>query len=403
MALRLSRGFLNLKVLRNGPLLTRYISNIKYDDIIFNPTKSPRKIPEKGSKLPFGETMSDHMLVVNWTAKSGWSAPMIKPFDFIPMHPASSVLHYGLACFEGMKAYKSADESIYMFRPNENMNRFHGSSTRLGMPGFDKDELLKCIAELVRIDQSWIPDAENSSLYIRPTMISTESTLGVKSPSSAMLFVITGPVGPYFSTGIFKPISLLADPNFVRSWPGGIGDKKAGGNYGPTIYPQHIAESKGCAQCLWLYNDQVTEVGTMNIFMYWINEQGEDELITAPLTGLILPGVTRKSLLELAREWNEFKVSEKTYTIHQMIKASKEGRIKEVFGAGTGCVVLPIEKILFNDEFVRVDTSNGFPLTKRLFKELTDIQYGRKSHHWSYLVSSNETRDLMKKKQKIAF
>ncbi|XP_047135359.1 branched-chain-amino-acid aminotransferase, cytosolic isoform X3 [Hydra vulgaris] len=389
MALRLFVGLKNLKIFWNGSPLVRTISNIKYDDIVINTTKSPRKKPEKGSQLPFGEIMSDHMLVVNWTAKCGWSAPKINPYDFIPMHPSSSVLHYGLACFEGMKAYKSANGNIYMFRPNENMNRFHRSSTRLSMPGFDKDELLKCIAELVRVDQSWIPDAENSSLYIRPTMISTESTLGVRPPASAMLFVITGPVGPYFSTGIFKPISLLADPSFIRSWPGGIGDIKAGGNYAPTIYPQRIAESKGCAQCLWLYNDEVTEVGTMNIFMHWINEQGEEELITPALNGLILPGVTRKSLLELAREWNEFKVSEKSFTIQQMIKAANEGRIKEVLGAGTACVVLPIEKILYNNEFVRVDTPNGFPLSQRLFKELTDIQYGRKSHHWSYLVSSH--------------
>jgi len=248
---------------------------------------------------------------------------------------------------------------------------------------------LKCISELVRVDEDWISDQENCSLYIRPTMISTEPTLGVKPPANASLFVITGPVGPYFQTGTFSPVSLLADPNFVRAWPGGVGDCKAGGNYGPTVYCQKVAQSRGCSQCLWLYQDEVTEVGTMNIFMYWINEDGVEELITPSLNGLILPGITRKSLLELARDWDEFQVTEKAFTIQQLAKGVKEGRVKEIFGAGTACVVCPVDKILWNDEFITVE-NNGFPLAGRFYKELTDIQYGRKEHNWSYLVDSTK-------------
>jgi branched-chain amino acid aminotransferase len=238
------------------------------------------------------------------------------------------------------------------------------------------------------MEQDWIPEQDSCSLYIRPTMISTEPSLGVKPTSSASLFVLTGPVGPYFNTGTFKPVSLLADPSFIRAWPGGVGDCKAGGNYGPTIYAQRIAQTKGCSQCLWLYNDEVTEVGTMNIFMSWINEDGVDELITPDLNGLILPGITRDSLLNIAREWNEFKVTEKSFTIQQLEKAVHEGRVKEIFGAGTACVVCPVDKILWKDEFLDVESRNGFPLAQRFYKELTDIQYGRTSHPWRYLVDT---------------
>lgn len=376
------------------PLAARTFSDISYNDLEVHRTQAPRQKPSETHQLVFGKQMADHMLIVEWTSKNGWQSPNIVPFGPIAIKPSASVLHYGIEVFEGMKAYRCDDGSVQMFRPEENMKRLYNSAHRLSLPTFDKEELLKCVTELVRLDQDWIPDADNCSLYIRPTVISTEPSLGVKPPDSAMLFVITGPVGPYFESGSFKPVSLLADPSFVRAWPGGIGDCKAGGNYGPTIFAQKLAQSKGCAQCLWLYKDYVTEVGTMNFFMYWINEQGEEELITPPLNGLILPGITRKSLLELAREWDEFKVSEQEFTINEIAKAAQEGRIKEVFGAGTACVVSPVDKILYKDDVITINAAatTGFPLAERFYNELLSIQYGRKPHPWNYIVDSQQLR-----------
>lgn len=369
-------------------VVARCYSDVQFSKLEVIHTKNPGEKPTDGRNITFGECLSDHMLVIDYTEEHGWDAPRIHPRRALSIPPASSALHYGLEVFEGMKAYRCDDGSVQMFRPYENMKRFYKSSGRLSLPYFDKDEVLKCIAELVRIEQDWIPEQDSCSLYIRPTMISTEPSLGVKPPSAASLFVITGPVGPYFKTGAFNPVSLLADPQFVRAWPGGVGDCKAGGNYGPTIYAQKIAQSKGCSQCLWLYKDEVTEVGTMNIFMHWINEDGVDELITPDLNGLILPGITRDSLLRIAREWDEFQVTEKPFTIQQLQKAVVEGRVKEMFGAGTACVVCPVDKILWNDEFMDVESKSGFPLAQRFYKELTDIQYGRIEHPWRYLVDT---------------
>jgi len=363
-----------------------YLILFQAGDLVIKKTTSPKDKPIE-SELVFGKTMSDHMLMINWSASEGWGIPEIVPYGPLSIPPSASVLHYGLEVFEGMKAYKGEEGEIRLFRPMENMSRMLKSSLRLSLPGFDKAELLKCISKLITVDQDWIPNSRKCSLYVRPTLISTEATLGVKPPASACLFVITSPVGPYFSTGTFSPISLLADPSFVRAWPGGIGESKAGGNYGPTIFAQQIAQKKGCSQCLWLYNDEVTEVGTMNIFMYWVNENGEEELVTPPLAGLILPGVTRKSVLELTREWNEFKVTERSFTMQELIKANKEGRVKELFGAGTACVVCPVDKIVHKDETISIPTmENGPRIAMQIYQELTDIQYGRKPHEWSVVI-----------------
>lgn len=368
-------------------IAARSFSDFRYNDLKIHQTKMPREKPSQDTKLVFGKQMADHMLVAEWTLENGWDIPSIVPFGPLAIPPSASVLHYGIEVFEGMKAYRCDDGSIQMFRPEENMKRLSKSAERLSLPTFDKEELLKCIAELVHLDQDWIPDCDSSSLYIRPTIISTEPSLGVKPPDSAMLFVITGPVGAYYDTGSFQPISLLADPSFVRAWPGGIGDCKAGGNYGPTIYAQKLAQARGCSQCLWLYKDQVTEVGTMNFFMFWVNENGEQELITPPLNGLILPGITRKSLLELARGWDEFKVSERDFTLQELAKAASEGRVMEIFGSGTAAVVSPVNKILHLDDVIEIE-NNGFPLAQRFFDELTSIQYGNTEHKWNYVVDT---------------
>ncbi|KAM4704079.1 branched-chain-amino-acid aminotransferase, cytosolic-like [Rhinophrynus dorsalis] len=363
-------------------------TSFKASDLHIELNKQPKEKPDE-SNLLFGKNFSDHMLTVEWTNEKGWGKPHIKPFQNLSLHPASSALHYSVELFEGMKAYRGVDNHIRLFRPMLNMERMHRTALRACLPSFDKAELLECIRKLIEIDQDWVPRSTSASLYIRPTFIGTEPSLGVSKSNHAMLFVIIGPVGPYFATGGFNPVSLLADPQYVRAFIGGVGNCKLGGNYGPTIYVQHEATKEGCQQVLWLYGDdhQVTEAGTMNFFMYWINEQGEKELLTPPLDGLILPGVTRQSLLDLSRQWGEFKVSEQKVTMAEVIKGLQENRVKEVFGAGTACVVCPVNRILYQGTNYHIPTmENGPDLAKRFLKELTDIQYGRTPSDWIHLV-----------------
>ncbi|XP_077414382.1 branched-chain-amino-acid aminotransferase, mitochondrial [Vanacampus margaritifer] len=367
----------------------RLASSFKAADLTVEHNAKPAAKPDP-STLVFGKQFSDHMLTVSWSADGGWDAPRIKPFQNLSLHPASSALHYSIELFEGMKAFRGVDDRVRLFRPMLNMERMHRSAERSCLPTFDKGELLECIKKLVELDQEWVPYSQEASLYVRPTFIGIEPSLGVTRASQALLFVIVGPVGPYFATGSFNPVSLLADPSFVRAWKGGVGAYKMGGNYGPTIAVQNEAVQRGCQQVLWLYGDEeeITEVGTMNLFIYWTNQNGEKELLTPPLDGIILPGVTRQSLLDLARTWDEFKVTERTMGMKELLDALNAGRVLEVFGAGTACVVCPVGSLLYKGQTYDIPTmQNGPDLAKRFYKELTDIQYGRKASEWAPLVA----------------
>jgi len=287
-----------------------------------------------------------------------------------------------------MKAYKDAKGNLRLFRPMENMARMNTSATRMCMPGFDGKEFLDCIKQLIKIDQDWIPAGKGYSLYIRPTMIATEALLGVHPPESVMLFCIMSPVGPYYKTG-FKPVALYADPVNVRAWPGGTGGYKIGANYAPTILPALEAANKGYQQILWLNGENITEVGTMNLFCFWKNKQGEKELITADLDGSILPGVTRKSILELAREWKEFKVTERQWTMTELISALKENRVIEMFGAGTAAIVSPVHKLNYKGVDYAVPCKDGKAgeLATRCMDTIMAIQYGEMEHPWSVVIN----------------
>jgi len=297
------------------------------------------------------------------------------------------VLHYAIECFEGMKAYKDKKGQVRLFRPMENMNRFINSAKRLCLPTFPQEKLLDAMKSLIKLEKDWIPQEKGFSLYIRPTLIATDPIIGVNEPTKALLYVILSPVGPYYPTG-FKPVSLYAGSTDVRAWPGGTGCYKIGGNYAPGILPMLDAAKKGHQQILWLQDKKITEVGTMNLFCFWKNKQGEKELITAPLDGQILPGITRKSILELTREWKEFKVSEADWTIDSLVQALNEGRVLELFGAGTAAIVSPVNKIFYEGKDYEVpckDNTAG-ELTSRLMNTLLSIQYGELESPWSVLV-----------------
>lgn len=340
--------------------------------------------------LAFGTVFTDHMLVIHWTLAGGWERPRIQPLQNLSLHPATSALHYSVELFEGLKAYRGVDSKIRLFRPMLNMDRMLRSTIRVALPTFDRAELLECIKKLVEVDKEWVPYSTEGSLYIRPTFIGTEASLGLKKSTKAMLYVILSPVGPYFSTGMFNAVSLWANPEYVRAWRGGTGDCKLGGNYGASLYAQSQALNVGCQQVLWLYEDdeKITEAGTMNLFLYWINEQGEEELVTAPLDGIVLPGVTRQSIVDLAREWKKFKVEERPVTMAQLVKGLKENRVKELFGSGTACVVCPVGRILYKGENLQIPVlENGHKLAKQLMDSLTDIQYGREASDWTCQVA----------------
>jgi len=351
-------------------------------------TPNPKKKYSDKANLVFGREFTDHMLEIEWNQKDGWGKPKIVPFHDLVLHPASSCLHYALECFEGMKAYKDNKDRVRLFRPEENMKRFKKSAARAKLPVFPEEALLHLLKEFVKVDKDWIPYGKGYSLYLRPTLISTQNTLGVGPASAALLYVIASPVGPYYPSG-FKPVRLLADDANVRAWPGGTGGHKLGANYAGTILPQSEASSRGYAQILWLFGDKVTEVGTMNMFVFWKNKEGQDELVTPPLDGTILPGVTRDSILQLCRQWGEFEVTEREFTIHEMAEAAKEGRLHEAFGAGTAAIVSPIESISYKGSEIKVPIVyelGAGKLAKRIIDRILEIQYGEVIHPWSVII-----------------
>lgn len=330
------------------------------------------------------------MFEVDWNVKTGWSQPKIVPYHNLSLAPSVTSLHYSLQCFEGLKAYSDTQNKgeSYLFRPDENAKRFYSSCQRIALPEFDIKEFIKCLAELVYLEKDWIPKKRGYSLYIRPTMISTSEVLGVAPPTDAKMFIIMSPVGPYFSKG-FVPVKLWASDKYVRAFPGGTGAFKIGANYCGTLVPQREALKKGYDQVLWLYSDDyvITEVGTMNMFFFWINENGEKELITADLKdGTILPGVTRMTVIDVAKSWG-IKVNEGRFTMKQIIKAQKENRIIEAFGAGTAAIVAPVQMIHFQDVDIQIPVEeNG--LTKKLRDHILAIQHGE--------IESNYTINIKK-------
>ncbi|PHH58462.1 hypothetical protein CDD81_5754 [Ophiocordyceps australis] len=344
--------------------------------------------------LEFGSFCTDNMLSIKWHRNAGWYQPTIKPYRKILLQPAASVLQYAFTCFEGLKAYKGTDGRVRLFRPELNAQRFLKSAQRLGLPSFDPVEFLKLIHRLVSLEHGEVPEKRGSALYLRPVLFGTSSSLLVNTPSSARMLTMCSPVGPYHATG-FKPIALEATSSAVRAWPGGVGDMKLGANYAPTAVPQRDAASRGYQQNLWLFGEQdyITEAGTMNFFVAIRNkETGQNELITPPLDGLILEGITRLSILELARQRlvpENWKVLERRITMKEVEDAAKEGRLLEAFATGTAAVICPLESISWQNKKIACglakDDKAG-PITQRLKDLIEGIQFGDEEHSWAQVV-----------------
>jgi branched-chain amino acid aminotransferase len=324
------------------------------------------------SQLGFGKIFTDRMFLVEWSVGKGWHDARIKPYEPFMLDPACLVLHYAQEIFEGLKAYKLEDGRITLFRPEMNARRFNQSAERMCMPEVPEELFLQGIEKLVSLERDWIPAAPGTSLYIRPTMIAVESVLGVKPSDHYYFYVILSPVGAYYAAG-FNPVSILVEDKYVRAVSGGTGEAKTGGNYASSLKAGLEAKKKGYDQVLWLDGRErrfIEEVGAMNMFFAY-----GDHIVTSPLTGSILSGVTRDSVLKLAATLGCI-VEERMIDVNDLMADIRSGKVTEAFGSGTAAVITPVGKLCYKDESISVGHGVG-RLTQKLYDTLTGIQTGK--------------------------
>ena len=337
-------------------------------------TKSDTLKPKPdNSSLGFGTIFTDHMFNMDYNPDNGWHNPRIEPYTAIEMDPATMVLHYGQAVFEGLKAYKTDSGAVQFFRPKDNFKRLNRSCRMLCIPAFDEDFVFDAMKQLIALEKDWIPGAPETSLYIRPTIIATDPFLGVRASYTYRFFIILSPVGAYYPEG-FNPVKIWVTKNHVRAVRGGIGEAKAAGNYAASLYAGEEAHKHGYTQVLWLdgvHQKYIEEVGSMNIFFVI-----DDELVTPVLNGSILPGITRDSVLTMAKKWN-IKVSERQISIDDLIDAHDSGKLQEIFGSGTAAVISPVGEMKYGDRVINIGGGKVGPMANRLYQAITDIQYGR--------------------------
>lgn len=327
--------------------------------------------PDEAS-LGFGKYFTDHMLVMDYSAEQGWHEPQIVPYGPITLDPSAMVFHYGQEVFEGMKAYKTADGHVCLFRPDANMRRLNQSSERISIPEVDEELLLEGIMALVKVDRDWIPDGAESSLYIRPFIVATEPGLGVRAAKQYKLMVIMSPSGSYYPEGI-HPVSIFVENEFVRAVRGGTGTAKTAGNYASGIKAQEIAQKQGYSQVLWLDGVEkkyIEEVGSMNVFF-----KIAGEIVTPELSGSILAGITRDSVIRLLQTWGH-QVTERKISVEELFAAAKAGTLEEAFGTGTAAVISPIGKMKWEKEEITISEGHTGELSKKIYDTITGIQKG---------------------------
>lgn len=341
-------------------------------------TQSPKAKPSVES-LGFGKYFSDHMLTATFTKQGGWQDVQITPYRSFELEPGASVLHYGQALFEGMKAFRQENGNCVLFRPEFNWERMSAGAERLCMQMPPKDLFLKCVHEIVRIDQDWIPHKKGASLYIRPTLIGTESFLGVRPSDKYLFFIILSPVSSYYAER-GETLKIWVEENYLRAAPGGLGATKAAANYAASLKAAYEAKKNGFAQVLWLDSTRthVEEVGTMNVFFVF-----ENEIVTPSLDGTILKGGMRDSTIQILKSWKKT-VVERQVDLKEIIETTKNGKLKEVFGTGTAAVISPVGELASKNWNTIIGNGQTGLLTKLLYDELTAIQYGQKpdTFHW---------------------
>jgi len=350
-------------------------------DISVEKTSHPKPRPAE-DKLGFGKHFTDHMFLMEWNRDQGWHNARIAPNQPFLMDPASTVLHYGQAIFEGLKAYRADDGQILLFRAQDNFNRMNDGAVRMSMPRFSVDQALKALKALVYLDRDWVPKADGASLYLRPIMIGMDPYLGLKSAETYLFYIIMSPVGAYYAEG-FSPTKIFVCQDYVRAVKGGVGHVKTSGNYAAALLASKKAVEAGYTQVLWLdacERKYVEEVGTSNIF-FNIN----DTLITPPLAGSILGGITRNSVIQLLKSW-DITVEERPITIDEVIAASQDGSLKESFATGTAAVISPVGELFYDQETYQINRGETGALSLRLYEELQAIQFGRAEDPFGWTV-----------------
>ncbi len=336
-------------------------------------TTAPKQKPTPDNPLTFGTIFTDHMFMMNYETGKGWFDPRVVPYQKLELDPASMVFHYGQEMFEGMKAYKSDEGKILLFRPDKNIERANRSNDRLCIPRIDPEVFLEGIKALVKTDADWIPTKPGTSLYIRPFVIATDPFLGVRPSVTYLFIIILSPVGAYYASGL-DPVKIWIEDEYVRAVRGGIGEAKTGGNYVASMKSQVKAHDEGYSQVLWLDGVErkyIEEVGAMNIF-FKIN----GTVMTPMLNGSILPGVTRDSALQLCRSWG-IPTEERRISIDELEAAAKDGTLEEVFGTGTAAVISPVGELRIGSDIMKIGDGGIGPVSQKLYDTITGIQLGR--------------------------
>lgn len=335
-------------------------------------TNIPKIIP-KENELGFGKFFTDHVFVMDYDPEHGWHNPTIKPYDALPIEPGNITFHYGQTIFDGLKCYYGVDGKIRFFRVKDYLRRFNNSARGMCIPTFNEEELLEYLTELILIDKDWIPKEIDTALYIRPLIIGMDNALGVRSSNTFKMFIILSPVGPYYAEG-FSPVRILVEETYSRTAPGGLGSCKTAANYASSLFGAELAKKKGYTQVLWLdacFKRYVEEVGTMNIFF-----RIDDKLITPPLEGTILPGITRDSIIKIAQRY-QFDVCERKITIDEIIQAHKDGKLQEIFGSGTAAVISPVGLLSYKGNEYNVNNNKVGEWSKYFYDLINSWYYGK--------------------------
>ena len=338
----------------------------------------------KDSELTFGTVFTDHMFLMDFHEEKGWYDPRIEPYGPFSLDPATAVLHYAQALFEGLKAFRGVDGQIRLFRPQKHAERLNVTARRLCIPTIEPELILRSWTTLVDVDRDWVPSSVGTSLYIRPTVIASEPFLGVRPAKRYVYYVILSPVGAYYPEGI-NPVKIKVIDDYVRACPGGLGEAKTGGNYAASLLAAEEAKHEGFTQVLWLdgvHRKYLEEVGTMNLML-----RLGDEVITPPLAGTILAGVTRDSALTLLRDWG-VRVSERPVSIDEVAAAARAGTLQEVWGTGTAAVISPVGELAYRGERIVIHDGKIGELTKRLYDAIVGVQYATApdTHGWTVEV-----------------
>jgi len=347
------------------------------------PEDARRELPGDTSSLGFGKLLTNHMFCMDYKAGQGWHDARIVPYAPFQLDPAALVLHYAQTIFEGMKAFGGPGDDVILFRPDQNAARFQRSAERMCIAPVPVEQFLQAVTEVVKQERAWVPRDPGTALYIRPTLIATEPGLGVRPASEYLFYVLLSPVGPYFPEG-FGPIELLVSDAHVRAVKGGVGEAKTGGNYAASLLAGQAASAKGFSQVLYLdaiEHRYIEEVGAMNMMFVFDGKT----IATSPLTGSILPGVTRATVLELGRHLG-YQVEERLLAIDEVVEGIRSGRVTEVFGTGTAASIAPVGALSYQDALYVVNERQIGPISQKLYDTLQGIQYGRLEDEFGWTV-----------------